>query len=272
MSTKMKTLVTATLSALTVSAAALLSPAAHATTITVGVAANFEIPLTKIIAAYNAIHPGDTINYTSASTGVLESAITSGGTVSGPYDLFLAANTAAPGDLVTNYPTYVVGSAFTYATGYLTLWSNTPSVNISAGLPTTFYSLYGPVAIANHITAPYGAAAWTILNNAPYSIPSLPDASVSEYSNIDTTFMAVNAGTNQVGFVAKSQVCTNTGGVETYAGVSHFVYTGSTLVQNGVKIQRTIRGTPENNLLNSFTSFIGSTSGKNIIRGYCYSI
>ena len=258
----------------TLIAAALLAlqSAAFATTITIGVASNFELPLVDIIAAYNNDYPGDTVNYTSGATGTLKAAIIAGGSVSGPYDLFLAANQAAPADLVANYSSLVNGSYFTYATGYLTLWSNVSGVNISSGLPTNFYSLYGAVAIADHVAAPYGTAAWNVLQASPYNITSLPNASVTEYSNIDTTFGAVYSATKQIGFVAKSQVCQNTSGVESFSGTSHYVYTGSPIVQSGVQIQRSSRSSAQNALLSNFLTYLRTNSNAAaVIQRYCYS-
>jgi molybdate transport system substrate-binding protein len=251
---------------------AFASQAMATTTITVGVAANFEIPLRDIAAAYVAANPGNTIAITAGATGTLKAAIIAGGSVNGPYDLFLAANQAAPNDLVTNYASLVQGTAFTYATGYPTLWSNTAGVNISGGLPTNFYSLYGAVAIGDHVTAPYGTAAWSILHAAPYSIASLPDAKVTEYSNIDTTFIAVNTATRKVGFVAKSQVCSKSGGVETYSGKSHYVYTANPIIQSGVAIERSSRSGTQDALLSDFLNYLQTDpAAAAIIQGYCYS-
>lgn len=247
------------------------APAFATTTISVGVASNFEVPLRDIAAAFIAANPSTAINITSGSTGTLKAAVIAGGSVNGPYDLFIAANQAAPADLVTSYPSLVEGSAFTYATGFLTLWSNFAGVNISSGLPSNFYSLYGAVAIADHVAAPYGAAAWTVLQAAPYSITSLPNAAVTEYSNIDTTFSAVSSSARKVGFVAKSQVCTKTGGVETYTGTSHYVYTGSPIVQSAVKIERTSRSGGQDSLLDDFVDYLQNDSAAlAIIQKYCY--
>ncbi|MES2261074.1 MAG: molybdate ABC transporter substrate-binding protein [Pseudomonadota bacterium] len=244
-----------------------------AATLKIGVASNFEIPLRAIVDAYKFdFSSSDTITVTGGATGTLKAAIISGGSTNGPYDLFLAANQAAPVDLVNNYSSLVEGSSFTYATGYLTLWSNTSGVNVSSGLPSNFYSLYGQVAIADHITAPYGAAAWTVLQASPHNITSLPDSKVAEYTNIDTTFQAVNTPGKQIGFVAKSQVCQNLGAGETFSGTSHYVYTGSPIVQAGVAIERTSRSGADDTLLSDFINYLRTNSNAQaIIQQYCYS-
>jgi len=249
----------------------LTASSSWAETMKIGVAANFELPLKEIIAAYQNDY-SDTITYTSASTGSLKSAIIAGGNANGPYDLFLAADQASPTDLANNYPSLVEGSTFTYATGYLTLWSNNNSVNISTGLPVGFSAAYGPVAIADHISAPYGAAAWAVLQASPHYITSLPDPSVTEYSNIDTTFQAVNNNTKNIGFVAKSQVCKKVAGAETFSGTSHYVYTGSPITQKGIIIERTSRTSAQDALVSRFTNYLRTNpNALAIIQNYCYS-
>lgn len=255
-----------------VSAALLVlgAPAIQAATLTIGVAANFKNPLVEIIAAYNSAYPGNTITYTSASTGSLKAAIIAGGSYNGPYDLFLAANTDAPADLAANYASLVEGTAFTYAKGYLTLWSNDAGVNISSGLPSGFYATYGQVAIADPANAPYGAAAWSVLQSSPHYIASLPDYQVAVYSNIDTTYQTVALGTQKIGFVAKSQVCQKTGGTESFTGTSHYVY-NTPITQQGIKIERTIRTSADDALLASFKSYLSGATATAIIQKYCYS-
>jgi len=257
---------------LTAAVAILGSSALRAETITVAVAANFEFPLKDIIAAYHNDFPGDnTINYVAGSTSTLEAAIIAGG-LTGPYDLFLAANQAAPLDLATNHASLVAGAVFNYTRGFVTLWSNTENVNISAGLPADFFPPYGAVAIADPTKAPYGAAAWATLQAAPYSIPSLPDYRVTTYSNIDTTYLAVAAGTNTVGFVAKSQVCKLVDGTEVFTGSSHYVYAKSPIVQAGVKLKHQGRTKAQGALLASFITYLHNKKGPAaaIIASYCY--
>jgi molybdate transport system substrate-binding protein len=67
---------------------------ANATSINVAVAANFAGALGDIKSAFESDYPGDTFVITSASSGVITTAITSGN--SPGYDLFLSADTSYP--------------------------------------------------------------------------------------------------------------------------------------------------------------------------------
>ncbi len=233
----------------------------HAQTITVGVAANFSTPLSEIITKFQTANPGYYVTTTSKSTGQLQADIIAGGT-SGPYDLFLAANAASPVYLHDYYSTLVVGSVFTYAQGYLELWS--PTVDISAGLPTNFTK----TVIANVPNAPYGVAASQILAASPYGI-TLPDSRVDQKSDITVTYNAVANGDYDYGFVAKSQVCLN-GSISGY----HHSYTSGydAIVQDGIKINRTARTSGENDVLTAFVTYLQTSSGAgDTITKYCYT-
>lgn len=219
-----------------VSAACLLlgAPSAGATTynIKLGVAANFYATALDIIAAYQSYKYGDgnTYNITAVSdaTGNLRAAILAAGTATtAPYDLFLSADTVSPSTVAAAglglvYPGTTVQTPFFYATGSLVLAAQTtniascptPGAGASCGLPTTGSSVYTDFVIADPSKAPYGAAARTVLNEAPWSLglnasTVYPVSHVHTAANIGLTFYAVNNATPPYayGFVAKSQVC-----------------------------------------------------------------
>ncbi|WP_096704330.1 molybdate ABC transporter substrate-binding protein [Magnetospirillum sp. 15-1] len=236
----------------------------HAQTITVGVAANFSTPLSEIITKFQTANPGYYVTTTSKSTGQLQADIIAGGT-SGPYDLFLAANAASPIYLHDYYSSLVVGDVFTYAQGYLELWSNKSGVDISAGLPTNFTK----TVIANVPNAPYGVAASQILAADPYYV-ELPDSRVDQKSDITATYNSVADGTYDYGFVAKSQICLN----GSFSGVSHHSYTSGydAIIQDGIKINRTARTSGENTVLAAFVTYLQTSLGAgDTITKYCYT-
>ncbi len=240
LSSKMKTL------ACSASTACLMIYAtpSQATTATfhIGVAANFYNTVLKIISAYNNYyHPGlgtaDSISAYSDSTSNLETCILTPTTATNfstncpngyIYDLFLAANTAAPaavsaGGLGMVY-SGVTQTPFFYATGSLVLAAvstniadcPTPAAGDSCGLPTTGSSIYTDFVIANPAKAPYGLAAMQVINQSPWSLglsttSTYPVGDVYTSANIGTTFAAVNAAAPSYayGFVAKSQLCNN---------------------------------------------------------------
>lgn len=234
----------------------------------VAIAANFVNAMTEITAAYNTA-TGNNVTFDSGATANLEATIIAGAGDS-DYDLFLAANSAAPADLYSNHLTLVYSSGtpavyatpFTYAQGGLELWSKT--VDVSAGLPAT-----GDMAIANPSTAPYGLAASQVLSGT-YGI-TLPNARVTQYNDINLTYNAVNTGAQPMGWVARSQICTN-GTFPT--GYHHSYDSGYTaIVQNGIKLARASRSPAETAVLNDFVNYLTTnTSARATITKYCYAL
>ena len=269
---------------------------AYAANINISVASNFYIsgvagnsPIADIIAAFQTANPGSTVTVVqNGSTGTLESQITGGNSLG--VDLFLAADTAHPQDLVTNHFSLVVGNPFNYAIGTLVFWSNTSGVNVtcSSGGSCGYDSgTYLNVAIADPSTAPYGVAANTVLTgryglNPPLSTNPL----VSEFSNIDTTFAAVQNQTVTVGFVALSQIChagsyPTSGSALVYpptdTSVSPVVFNYNPIVQAGIRIARS-RTTDQNAELDAFVAYLTdhTTSPPSqmitTLTSYCYSV
>jgi molybdenum ABC transporter molybdate-binding protein len=198
--------------------------AARRTRINLAVASNFfGVPpsnsaITDIITAFEKENPQyRVVVVDNGATATLAEHITNGNKLR--VDLFLAADTATPLDLLTNHfelvttynnsltpPLYI----FNYAQGILALLSNIPGVNLSCETGTCGYDprVYRTVAIADPSLAPYGVAAQTVLTGryglaAPLSTNSL----VHEYPNITAAFNAVIAQTDPVGFVAMSAIC-----------------------------------------------------------------
>lgn len=117
--------------------------------IRVAVAANFK-PTLEIISSRFEADTGQRVTLSSASTGVLYSQIVYGA----PFHLFFAADSNAPAQLMTAGITD--SSPFCYAIGSLAL----------AGGNGKLTELTNPqltLAIANPVTAPYGAAAMQVL-------------------------------------------------------------------------------------------------------------
>lgn len=264
------------------------------TTIKVAVAANFKDTLDALVAAYQDAgytYSNSTFTITSGATGDLQSAISTALTAGTgtPYDLFLAANQAAPVALRASYSTYV-GVPFFYAEGKLVLWSKYgPNVSSTgyAGFPSPSSYTYasGQVAIANPSTAPYGAAAQQVLSRV-HSI-TYPggsyDTIFTQYSTIGQTYTGVNSSTASttypnMGFIAKSQICDGTSGsIKTTLVGNYYVYTPSSttggaphdrILQYGVAV--TGRSGADANAVTEFISYMQSSAGLAIIANYCY--
>ena len=208
------------------SATILMSPAladAQQTNSNLAVASNFygfppiNSAITDLINEFQAENPGYTVKVVdNGATATLEANIKAGNTRG--VDLFLAADTETPQDLLVNHfdlvtpynnsstpPLYT----FNYAQGILALLTNIRGLDLSCETGTCGYNpdVFSTVAIADPSLAPYGVAAQSVLVGRYGVVP--PDPRVVEYPNITATFNAVIAMTNPVGFVAMSAICSH---------------------------------------------------------------
>ena len=287
--------------------------AAHAdtahkkTNINLAVASNFYgVPplnsaITDLINAFMIANPKYTVTVVdNGATATLESHIVNCNSLK--VDLFLAADTATPLDLLTNHFGLVTpyNSSFTpplytfdYAGGILALLSNTPHVDLSCTTGTCGYDphVYKTVAIADPSLAPFGVAAQTVLTGRYDLMPPLSsNPLVHEYANITATYNAVIAQTDPVGFVALSAICSS--GNYPTSGTSALAYlpieNGSTpgvvinnynpITQAGIAI-RNRRTADQDTELEAFVAFLTdfTTSPSpdspmiTTLKKYCYS-
>ena len=141
-----------------ISIALLAVQAAGADTLTVAVASNFRVAAEAISAQFTN-ETGHEVRISSGSTGKLHAQLLHGA----PYDVFLAADVQSP-KMIEASALGVDDSRFTYAIGYLVLWS---AVDQRAECSTVLNELGDAhLAIANPETAPYGRAANEYLVNA----------------------------------------------------------------------------------------------------------
>jgi molybdate transport system substrate-binding protein len=275
--------------------------------INLAVASNFYgVPpsnsaITDLISAFQALNPGWTVTVVdNGATATLESNIINGNTAG--VDLFLAADTATPQDLLINHFDLVASYnssrrpplyTFNYAGGILALLSNKPGVNLSCETGTCGYSSsYSSVAIADPELAPYGVAAQSVLIGIYGLAPPLSSNShVHEYPNITAAYNAVIAQTDPVGFVAMSAICLNgkypTSGTSALAyfpvqaspeDPSMLVNGYNPLTQAGVPIRQR-RSQAQNDELASFVAFLTDFTSPPApdspmtatLRKYCYS-
>ena len=275
--------------------------------INLAVASNFYgVPpsnsaITDLISAFKAIHGVWTVTVVdNGATATLEGNIINGNAAE--VDLFLAADTATPQDLLVNHfelaapynssmrpPLYT----FNYAGGLLALLSNTPGVDLSCKTGTCGYSpTYKTVAIADPNLAPYGVAAQSVLIGTYGLKPPLSSNNhVNEYPNITATYDAVIAKTDPVGFVAMSAICSN--GKYPTSGTSALAYfpvqaspanpsvltnSYNPLTQAGIAIRRP-RSNAQRDELKSFVEFLTDFTSPpapnspmtTTLTKYCYS-
>lgn len=163
----------------------------------VAVAANFAAPMQKIAAAFTQ-DTGHKAVLSIGSTGKLTSQVHHGA----PFDVLLAADEMTPAKLVSE-GLALETSRFTYAIGQLVLWSSQADV-VDAQGSILNRSLTGKLAVADPKLAPYGAAAFEVMDKKGWTDRLRPAFVTGE--NIGQTFQFVKTGNAALGFVALSQV------------------------------------------------------------------
>ncbi|WP_299440022.1 molybdate ABC transporter substrate-binding protein [uncultured Rhodospira sp.] len=163
----------------------------------VAVAANFTATANEIGAAFTQA-TGHTATFSFGSTGKLYAQIAHGA----PFEVFLAADAARP-EKAEAEGLGVAGTRVTYALGRIVLYSTDPELVDDDGqvLET---DAFDHLAIANPVTAPYGAAAVEAMDALGVR-ESLADKIV-QGDNIAQTLQFVTTGNAELGVVALSQV------------------------------------------------------------------
>jgi len=278
------------------------------TNINLAVASNFYgVPpsnsaITDLINSFEAANPKYTVTVVdNGATATLASHIINGNMLK--VDLFLAADTATPQDLLINHFNLVAPYnsshtpplyTFNYAQGVLALLSNTPGVDLSCDTSGTCGydpKVYSTVAIADPSLAPYGVAAQSVLIGRYDLMPPLSsNPLVHEYPNITAAYDAVIAKTDPVGFVTMSAICSNgsypTSGtsalayfsIESSSIPSVLINNYNPLTQAGIAIRN--RRTPaQNTELDAFVAFLTDFTSPptpdspmmTTLKKYCYS-
>lgn len=165
--------------------------AGPSSTIQVAVASNFQATLQRLVADFEATHPQQ-VRISSGSSGKLYTQIVHGA----PYDLFLSADSERPKLL---HEQGLADPPVTYAIGQLVLYApaGTPLARLERGD-------FRHLAIANPTTAPYGAAARSVLQELKQW--EKVQSRLVQGENIGQTFQFVYSGNAQLGFVALAQI------------------------------------------------------------------
>ena len=164
----------------------------------IAVASNFRAAAEEIATEFS----GATripVRISSGSTGMLYAQIVNGA----PYDIFLAADAKRP-RLLENDALAVSGSRLTYATGSLVLWSADSSLTSRDCFEVLKSGAYRRIAIANPLTAPYGAAAEEFLKATGVYEEASERMVYGE--NIAQTLQFVASGNATLGLIAAAQV------------------------------------------------------------------
>ena len=162
----------------------------------IAVAANFRNTAEAIATRLEAESP-HRYEVISGSTGKLANQILNGA----PFDVFMAADRRRPQQLVDR-GLALAGSEQIYAVGELGLWwpklSGTAAIDALAALEPR------SVCMANPAFAPYGEAAWAMLQNAGLEASWLEG--VVRVDNVNLVAGLVAQGHARAGFVARSSL------------------------------------------------------------------
>lgn len=174
--------------------------AASAAELMVAVAANFAAPM-KIISQQFERETGHTLKMSFGGTGQFYAQIKNGA----PFAVLLAADHETPAK-IEREGLSVAGTRFTYAIGRLALWSKKPDL-IDPNGEILRSDSFTKIAIANPKLAPYGVAAFQVLNKLGLTEKMAPR--IVEGANIGQAYQFVASGNAPLGFVALSQVYEN---------------------------------------------------------------
>jgi molybdate transport system substrate-binding protein len=182
-------------------ALALACPA-NAATCNVAVAANFTEPAREITQLFES-RTAHKVTLSFGATGQFYTQMTQ----AAPFEAFLAADESTPKRLVDG-SLAVADSLFTYAVGKLVLFSG--QTGLVSGEQTLRDPKFTKMAIANPVTAPYGAAAVETMK--ALGVYEVLSGKIVQGNDIAQTFQFVDTGNAEVGFVALSQVIMRPGG------------------------------------------------------------
>ncbi|MBQ5948071.1 molybdate ABC transporter substrate-binding protein [Massilia sp. ST3] len=171
--------------------------AAHAGEVQVAVAANFTAPMQAIAARFEQ-DTGHKALLAFGATGKFYAQVRNGA----PFEVLLAADDETPARL-ENEGQAVAGTRYTYAVGRLVLWS--AQAKLVDGRGEVLESPdFRHLAIANPKTAPYGAAAITVLDRLGLRAAVQPR--IVQGESIAQAYQFASTGNAELGFVALSQV------------------------------------------------------------------
>jgi molybdate transport system substrate-binding protein len=222
-------------------------------TVSVAVAANFADAAKEIAQLFhNANHYQAVLSF--GSTGQLFTQITQ----DAPFEVFLAADQETPRKAVS-VGLGLEDSVFTYAIGKIVLFST--NLDLTNGEAVLRRGEFEKIAIANPMTAPYGAAALEAMRSL--GLQERLRGKIVQGNNIAQTFQFVETGNAELGFVALSQVSGKG------AGSMWIVPDGlySPIRQDAVLLRKGVG----NEAARAFTAFLKSREALKVIEKYGYA-
>ncbi|WP_354624065.1 molybdate ABC transporter substrate-binding protein [Psychromonas sp. MME2] len=224
----------------------------------IAVAGNFYKPLQEIAAKFEQ-QSGHKALLSVGSTGKLYAQIVNGA----PFDIFIAADQLRPAKLAEQHLA-LKETQFTYAQGQLVLWSKDPKqIDIQGKILST--NELNHLAIANPKTAPYGAAAITVLKNMGLYEQLTPKLVLGQ--NVGQSFQQISSGAVKQGIIALSQILDNG---KIIGGSSWIIPTSlySLIKQDAIVLNKG----KQNSAAIAFLDFLKSPVCLEIIRSYGYKV
>ena len=228
---------------------------ARAGEVKVAVAANFAEPAQEIAQRF-AARTGHRATLSFGSSGQFAAQIMNGA----PFGVFLSADRARP-EALEGAGLAVAGSRFTYATGRLVLFSQTPGLVDSKGAILTRGD-FQKLARADPETAPYGAAAVDTLRKLRLFEPLR--TKIVKGASIAQAFQFVDTGAAEVGFVALAQVMARPGGSRWLVPA-----TLHAPIEQQAILLKAGDGDPA---ARSFMAFLKGPEARSVIRRYGYEV
>ena len=224
-------------------------------TVRVAVAGNFAAPQAELTSLFQTA-TGVKIESSLGATGQLYAQIVHGA----PFDILLAADIERP-RLLEEDGFAVNGSRFTYAIGRLVLYAPTWD-SVRAGELELHSRRIRHLAIANPLTAPYGAAAREVL--VRWGLDDEYETRIVRGENIAQAFQFVESGASEAGFVALSHVVSRE--PQHYWIVPDSLH--ATIRQDAILMQHG----QSNPHARAYLEFLQGDEGRRVIAGFGYSL
>ena len=224
------------------------------------VAANMSYVITPLIKAFGQIDPDAKISYIVGSSGKLAAQIMHGA----PYDLYFSANMTYPQRLYKAKMTLT--KPVIYAKGSLAILSSEPR-EFSKGISLLKEPSIEKIAVANPLTAPYGAAAAEALKRAGvYDV--LKEKFVYGESIAQTITYATKAA--DIGIIAASALYAPK--MKHYKEGVHWIKVAPSLYRQIDQGMVLLKHAKENKDAKAFWNFMQSDGAKAILTSYGYSL
>ncbi|MDH4263741.1 MAG: molybdate ABC transporter substrate-binding protein [Spirochaetia bacterium] len=232
---------------------------AQADEVKAAVAANFSAPMKQIIDVFEK-ETGNTVKVSFGSSGKLYSQIQEGAS----FDIFLSADESVPIKLVKENLAEV-HSIFIYALGKLVLWS--PKQNYAGPHESVVSKLengqFKKLAIANPKLAPYGMAAYEVLENM--SLLNTLQNKIVMGESITQTYQFAATENVDFAFIALSQITKNG-----HISGGSFWLVPANLYKPIKQSAVLLSCAQNNNAAKAFLIFLKSQKSKDIIQSFGY--